>query len=73
MSNANANALPDDLQLLTARQVADLLGLHVRSVWRMASAHELPIPIRFGNRITRWRRADLEEFITKRTGGQNAE
>jgi predicted DNA-binding transcriptional regulator AlpA len=46
--------------LLTARQVADLLGVHVRSVWRLAQTGAIPAPIRLSERVVRWRLIDLK-------------
>lgn len=49
--------------LLKAREVADLLGIHERTVWRMVSAGTLPEPIRVGDRSVRWRLVDIEAFV----------
>jgi predicted DNA-binding transcriptional regulator AlpA len=51
------------VQLLNVREVAELFGFHVRTVWRMAAAGELPRPIRVGSKAQRWRLRDLETFI----------
>jgi excisionase family DNA binding protein len=58
--NTPANDRSRSIILLTAREVADLLGVHVRSVWRMAQAGDIPAPIRLSERVVRWRMADLE-------------
>lgn len=50
--------------LLTARQVADLLQLSVRSVWRLRSAGALPHEIRIGAAV-RWRRDEISRWIDK--------
>lgn len=57
--------------LLTVAQVADLLALHPRTVWRMVSAGELPAPIGIGARAKRWRLSDLTAWLDQqaRTGG----
>lgn len=52
-----------DAQLLTAREVADLLRIHPRSVWRAATAGDIPKPIRIGPKVVRWRLTDLQAFI----------
>lgn len=41
--------------LLTVRDVALLLSIHPRPVWRMASSGELPQPLRFRDKLLRWR------------------
>jgi len=49
--------------LLTARQVADLLGVHVRTVWRYSQTGIIPQPIRLGQRTVRWRLSDLRDHL----------
>lgn len=49
--------------LLDVRQVADLLGISTRTVWRLAATGDIPAPIRIGERIVRWRAADLEHHL----------
>ena len=61
--------IPDDpalkrVKLLTAKQVAELLGVHLATVWRLTQRVENPLPVvRFGERITRFRLTEVEEFI----------
>jgi predicted DNA-binding transcriptional regulator AlpA len=62
----------DGVTLLTARQVADLLGVHVRSVWRMSHAGQVPPPIRLAERVVRWRLADLQEHLDGIASGGKA-
>ncbi len=52
-----------EAQLLTVREVAELLRVHPRSVWRAASAGDIPKPIRIGPKVVRWRLADLVAHI----------
>jgi excisionase family DNA binding protein len=49
--------------LLTAKQVADLLGTSKRQVWRLESAGRIPKPVRLGGRLVRWRWTDLVGFV----------
>jgi excisionase family DNA binding protein len=58
------DALPGVLPiLLSVEQVAAYLGgVSVSKVWALASAGKLPAPVKI-DRITRWRRADLEEWV----------
>lgn len=58
--------------LLTARQVANLLGVHVRSVWRMSHAGQIPPPIRLADRVVRWRLADLQALLDGIASGGKA-
>ena len=49
--------------LLTADQVARVLSVSLRKLWRMKAAGELPSPVKVGVKGTRWRSSDLERFI----------
>lgn len=54
--------------LLTVRDVARVLGVHERTVWRLASLAEtdgesFPRPIRIGGKTVRWRWRDIEAYI----------
>ncbi len=62
----------DGVTLLTARQVADLLGVHVRSVWRMSHTGQIPLPIRLAERVVRWRLADLQAHLDGIASGAKA-
>lgn len=62
----------EGVTLLTARQVADLLGVHVRSVWRMSHADQIPRPIRLAERVVRWRLADLQAHLDGIASGGKA-
>jgi excisionase family DNA binding protein len=56
------NAIADDRLLLGAEDVARLLSVAPRTVWKMDAAGKIPRPIRLGRR-TLWRRAELEEWV----------
>ena len=49
--------------LLRVGEVAQLLGISERSVWRMQSAGKLPAAIRLAGSI-RWRRAEIEAWVS---------
>ncbi len=51
--------------LLTVHEVAHLLGLGVRTVWRLSSAGELPAPLSIG-RAKRWERKAIEIYIASK-------
>lgn len=65
-SSISVAAPMDDVKLLTAKEVAELLGVHVRSVWRMAQTGEIPAPIRLGERVVRWRLSDLRDHLDRK-------
>jgi len=49
-------------QLLTVKDVAEILSTSVRTVWRLRSCGKLPEPITFGGCI-RWQRSAIEKWI----------
>jgi excisionase family DNA binding protein len=52
--------LPD---LMTAREVACLLSVSARTVWRWTAQGILPAPVRPSRRATRWRARDIRNFL----------
>ena len=62
----------DPCQLLRVSEVAAMLGVHTRSVWRLASNGTIPRPVRLSLRLVRWRRADLERHLATLGDGQAA-
>ena len=59
-------------KLLTAEQVAELLGVttHTLAVWRSTGRYNLPY-VKSG-RLVRYRESDVHNFIEKRLHGQKA-
>lgn len=51
-----------ELIAIDARQLAELLGLSVRTVRRLDSSAELPRPIRIGGAV-RWRYEEIKAWI----------
>lgn len=58
-----------DVAVVSVREVAELLGINVRTVWRMAQRGEIPAPIRLGERVVRWRLSDLREHLDRKAAG----
>jgi predicted DNA-binding transcriptional regulator AlpA len=56
--------------MITARQLAVLMQVSTRQVWRMLSAGKVPQPIRVGG-IVRWRMAEIENWIALGCPGQS--
>lgn len=51
-------------ELLTAADVAGMLSVSVRSVWRLRDGcPDFPRPIRLSGNLIRWRRVDIERFV----------
>ncbi len=51
-------------ELLTIRELAKVLKLSPRSIWRLVKNHQLPAPVRIGGSI-RWRADDISLWIAK--------
>jgi excisionase family DNA binding protein len=50
--------------LISAEEVAKLIHVSERTLWRLLSAGKFPQPVRIG-RSTRWRSAEVREWIEK--------
>jgi prophage regulatory protein len=48
-------------ELMSVEEVGQMLGISARTVWRMASAGEIPQPVKFGG--TKWRRTEIQTTI----------
>lgn len=62
ISNAPAGGEKSLPLLVKATEVAELLGVSTRTLWRLLSEGRLPQPVRLGGN-TRWRLADVESWI----------
>jgi len=49
-------------QLIRAEDVARMMGVSERTLWRLLSAGKVPQPVRIG-RSTRWRLAEVRQWI----------
>lgn len=56
--------------LLTARQIADLLTVSLRTFNRMVAAGEFPRPLRRNRKWVRWTRGDLEAYLSGLESGR---
>ena len=62
MKSATAQLEP---LLLSARDLATLLGVDRSTVWAWDASGKLgPLPVRIGTKCTRWRHKDIKEWIT---------
>ena len=52
--------------LLSVREVAHLLCIGERTVWRLSSIGELPSPVCIG-RCRRWGRRAIEDYVAAKT------
>lgn len=49
-------------ELLTVRDVAALVKLSSRQIYKLAASGRMPLPLKV-SRSTRWRAADIEKWI----------
>lgn len=52
------------IELLTKKQVADALKIHIDTVYRWVKAGRFPAPAMIGGR-PRWRAEDIQKFCDK--------
>ncbi len=57
------NEIKQSTQLLTARELAKMLSISVRSTWRYRSSGRLPKTVKIAGAI-RWRQQDIEQWIS---------
>lgn len=50
--------------LVTAAEVARLLNVSTRTLWRQLSAGQIPQPVRFGGTV-RWRVEEIRNWISE--------
>ncbi|MBS0192448.1 MAG: helix-turn-helix domain-containing protein [Planctomycetes bacterium] len=58
-----------DVAVVSVREVAELLGVNPRTVWRMAQTGDIPAPIRLSERVVRWRLSELREHLDRKAAG----
>ena len=54
-------------RMIDVTEVATILNVSTRTVWRLVSSGDLPQPIRFGRNV-RWRCSDIEAWIEAQIG-----
>ncbi len=59
-------------ELLTAREVAHVLRISERSVWRLCAEKKLPAPLHVGG-AARWKKMDIEEWFQSATQKRDSE
>jgi excisionase family DNA binding protein len=64
--HSSRNSPPPDLlpeALLTSREVARLLAVSVRTLFRMVRAGRFPEPVRYNRRLVRWKRDEVLQYL----------
>ena len=54
------------LELLPRARVEELTGLSTPSIYRLMKVGEFPRPVRIGQRAVRWRREDVDAWLSAR-------
>lgn len=57
---------PDAL-FLTSDQVAQMILVSVRTLWRMVKKDQFPQPVRYNRKLVRWRVEDVRTYIDSLT------
>lgn len=57
------------MELMTTRQVCELLQCSRITLWRLIRKGQFPQPAKLTERANRWTRAEVEEFINTRIRG----
>lgn len=60
----------DEPLLMTAAQVARLLQISLRTLWRLRSGRKLPLPLNLGAAV-RWRREEVLAWVADGCPGLN--
>jgi predicted DNA-binding transcriptional regulator AlpA len=55
-------AIASEQLLITASDLARLLHVSCRTLWRLNSAGRVPVPVRFGGTV-RWRMDEIRKWI----------
>jgi predicted DNA-binding transcriptional regulator AlpA len=59
-------------EMLRMQEVADLLGIGLRSLTRCVSSGVFPSPVRLGTRTLRWSRRAVLAWIDQQQSGRQA-
>lgn len=62
MKASEREPIGEQTQLISAEQVADMLSISTRTVWRLLSTGQMVQPIRIGGSV-RWRLDEVRQWI----------
>jgi excisionase family DNA binding protein len=57
-------SVPSEPLLITAAELARMLQVSTRTLWRLRSAGQLPQPVQFGGSV-RWRLEEVQKWIAE--------
>lgn len=55
----------NQISFLTSKDVANRYSIGQSTVWEWTARGKLPTPLKFGDRCTRWKSSDLDEYDQK--------
>jgi excisionase family DNA binding protein len=50
-------------ELLTSQQVAEMLSVSVRTLWRLVASGKFPQPVRYNRKLVRWKSTEVMRYI----------
>jgi excisionase family DNA binding protein len=50
-------------ELLTSQQVAEMLSISVRTLWRLVATGKFPQPVRYNRKLVRWKTTEVMRYI----------
>jgi excisionase family DNA binding protein len=62
-AHSPGSCAPVPEQLLTSREVANLMAVSVRTLFRLVRAGRFPEPIRYNRRLVRWKHEDVTQYL----------
>ena len=60
----NQTSVPSIPSLLSVNDLAELLRVSTRTLWRLKSKGEIPHPVKFGGTV-RWRGDDIKKWLNE--------
>lgn len=54
---------------ITCAEVAAMLGVTPRTIWRLAAAGRIPKPLRIGPKSPRWKESALTDYLDRLSEG----
>ena len=57
----------NDMQMLTRKDIEELLKISKGTIYRWMEADEFPNPLHLGANMIRWRSTDIEKWLADRT------
>jgi predicted DNA-binding transcriptional regulator AlpA len=58
-------------KLFSVKDVAEMVGVSVRQIWRLVAGNKFPQPVHVGH-SARWLRSDVETYLDKLKGARVA-